>query len=212
VSSTPALITITAAGADSTVERALVVAAELRAAGLAAQILAFDEFASRITCSGFLFCPAPGDLAGFIASTPGSVAALRYLATAAPGMPMTLDARLRDSTMILLCDDSPLIPSLAEARALPIFRIADPAELRRGRSLGVSGWFESIRVWHAIRGAVNDMRMFLGLPDFSSPRSFRRSMARIPNFSLEVFVPPLSQNAAVAQALAVAQPRYRQSA
>jgi hypothetical protein len=189
VSSLPALITISAAGCAETVERAIGVATELAAAGLPVQILAFDDFSGLINDAGIRFCSAPGDLAGFEACAHGSIASSRYLASAVPGIPMTLDGRLRDSTMIVLCDDSPLIPSIAEARGLPIYRVLGSIGEVRLEARGVQGWLESVRAWRAVRVAVNDMRMFLGLPDFTSPRSFRRSIVRIPIFEVEAVVP-----------------------
>jgi UDP:flavonoid glycosyltransferase YjiC (YdhE family) len=141
VSSSPELITISAAGSAATVERALGVATELAAAGLHVQILAFDAFFDLVSGAGIRFCSAPGDLADFEARAHGSIAAFGYLASAAPGMSTTLDGRLRDSTMIVLCDDSPLIPSIAEARGLPIFRVRGAigeARSRRQRCEGLA--------------------------------------------------------------------------
>jgi hypothetical protein len=73
----------------------------------------------------------------------------------------------------------------------------------------VKGWLDSVRTWHELRGAVNDMRMFLGLPDFTSPRSFRRSIVRIPIFEIEA-VAPLQAHATALPVQAVA--KHRQSA
>jgi hypothetical protein len=188
------------------------VATELAATGLPVQILAFDHFSGLINDAGIRFCSAPGDLAGFAACAPGSIAAVRYLASAAPGMPMTLDGRLRDSTMIVMCDGSPLIPSIAEARGLPIYRVPGSIGDVGLEGRGVKGWLESVRVWHAVRVAVNDMRMFLGLPDFSSPRSFRRFITRIPIYSLEALAPPRSLQVHTAAAPARSTTNQRQSA
>jgi hypothetical protein len=41
------------------------------------------------------------------------------------------------------------------------------------------------------------MRMFLGLPDFTSPRSFRRSIVRIPIFEFEEVLPVQPQTTAL---------------
>jgi hypothetical protein len=82
--------------------------------------------------------------------------------------------------MIVMCDESLLIPSIAEARGMPISWVRGTIGERRLRATGLTAWFESIRAWHTVRGAVNDMRMFLGLSDFSSARAFRRSLRRIP--------------------------------
>jgi hypothetical protein len=127
-------------------------------------------------------------------------------------MPMTLDGRLRDSTMIVLCDDSPLIPSIAEARGLPIYRVPGSIGEARLEAQGVKGWLESVRTWQAVRAAVNDMRMFLGLPDFSSPRSFRRSITRIPLYTLQAVAPPRSLQAHTAAAPVQLMTNHRQSA
>lgn len=184
-------------------------ASQLADAGLKVQILAFDDFSDLVAGADIRFCSAPGDLADFEARAHGSIAAYRYLASAVPGMAMTLDGRLRDSTMIVLCDDSPLIPSIAEARGLPIFRMRGAIGEARLEGKGVKGWLDSVRTWHELRGAVNDMRMFLGLPDFTSPRSFRRSIVRIPIFEVEAVVPRQAHTTGLpVQAVA----KHRQSA
>lgn len=212
MSPAPSLVTITASGGDASVERALCIATDLSAVGFTVQILAFDDFAARVNSSGVLFCSAPGDLAAFDASVPGTIAANRYLASAVSGMPMTLDARLRDSTMIVMCDEHPLIPSIAEARGLPIYRVPVVAGKEQLGSGGFTGWLESIRLWHAVRGPVNDMRMFLGLHDFASPRSYRRSISRIPVFTLSSIVALKPHDSSATASAVQAQPNHRLSA
>lgn len=178
--SVSSLITVSASGDEWTVGRAIAVAMDLMKAGFPVQVLAFADFESRIVAAGIRFCPAPGDLAGFMSCDTGVVARQRYLANAASGMPMTLDARLRDSAMVVICDESPLLPSFAEARGLTIARVPSVDDFDAGARRGFGGWIESMRTWHAVHAAVNEMRMFLGLPDFTSPHAFRRSNSQVP--------------------------------